>query len=315
MTNRPSNTYDIIVIGSYFFDEIYVGLPQFPVLGREIFCDDLIVTPGATYITAAGLTKLGVNTGWICCFGNDHYSQYIYARGQKEGLDLSLVRQLDRPYRQVTTSLPFDGERAFVTVADPKPNDMVAYMMAVLAENTFKHLHLAWLPGPDHIPLIELARQKGATVSADCQDVAMLHKPDEARKVIANLDIFMPNTRELCLLTGCDSPETACRTAASWVKMLIVKDGANGVWLTQHNITEHIPGIHVDKVIDTTGAGDSFNVGFLRGFVVEGKSPRLSAMYGNVCGGYSVQGVGGTANQLDYTALCEAIPQHYTHYR
>ena len=83
--------FDIVIIGTYFFDEIHVGLPYFPELGREIFCRDLIVTPGATYITVAALARLDMKTGWISCFGNDYYSQYIYERGQEASIDLSLV--------------------------------------------------------------------------------------------------------------------------------------------------------------------------------------------------------------------------------
>lgn len=303
--------YDIVVIGTYFFDEIYIGLPQFPEPGREIICQDLIVTPGATYITVAALARLGVKAGWVSCFGDDHYSRYIYECGQQEGLALSLVRHLDHPHRQVTTSLPYQGERAFVTVSDPEPEDMVEYIVNSLSAVSFKHLHFSWLPGTAYLPVLELAQRKGVTISADCQDVPILATPESARQIIQHFDFFLPNARELFTLTQTDTLQAAIARAANWVDLLIVKDGANGSWIAQEGTVQHVPPMPVTQVIDTTGAGDCFNAGFLLGYVVERQSAQRSARYGNICGGHSVTGVGGTAHLLDREKLTHTFNQTY----
>ena len=61
--------YDIFLPGDYFFDLIYTDLPEFPMLGREVYSKEIIATGGAMFITATSLRRLGVQTGWAACFG------------------------------------------------------------------------------------------------------------------------------------------------------------------------------------------------------------------------------------------------------
>ena len=60
--------YDILTLGDYFFDQIFSGLPRFPVLGCETYADSLVSTGGAMYITVAALTRLGGQSGLACLF-------------------------------------------------------------------------------------------------------------------------------------------------------------------------------------------------------------------------------------------------------
>lgn len=305
-----ADTFDTVVIGTYFFDQIYLGLPQFPELGREIYGTDLVITPGATYITVAALYRLGVSTGWIGCFGTDYYSQYIYHLGKEAGIDLSLVRHLDYPYRKVTTSLPFAGERAFVTVADASPDDMVEHILATVARISFRHLHFAWLPSAEYSPVIESAHRRGATVSADCQDIPLLYEPRAAQQVIRQLDLFLPNSRELRTLTGTQTTEEGFTALNQPGLALVVKDGSQGAWTTDRGEIQRLPAIPVKQVVDTTGAGDCFNAGFLLGWLEKRPSDQSTA-YGNICAGYSVQGVGGANRLLDRATLREKLSIYY----
>ncbi len=63
-------TTTFFVPGDYFFDLIYTGLPEFPMLGREVYAQGIIATGGAMFITATSLHRLGVRVGWAACFGN-----------------------------------------------------------------------------------------------------------------------------------------------------------------------------------------------------------------------------------------------------
>ncbi|MCC6616436.1 MAG: carbohydrate kinase family protein [Anaerolineae bacterium] len=289
--------YDVVVLGDYFFDQIFTGLPKFPTLGCETFADNLTTTGGALFITAAALSRLEVHAGWIGTFGQDPYSEFVYRLAQDEGIDLALTRRLDGPYQRVTTSMPFEGERAFVTFADPDTEDMFDFWMAQLAASSFRHAHLGGFLDAEHLrPLAELVHARGATLSMDCQDGDFLRDPRACREAIVLADCFMPNAREAKIIAETDDLQDAIRTLTQMIPLVVVKDGARGAWICNRDGVQHVPSIQAGPAIDTTGAGDCFNAGFLYGYLVEGAPLDVCARYGNICGGLSVTGIGGATN-------------------
>lgn len=296
--------YDIVLIGCYFFDQIFTGMPEFPVLGREIYATDLTTTGGAMFITATALTRLGVHVGWPVYFGNDSYSQFVYDLARQEGIDMSLANVIDRPYRLVTASVPFQGERAFITYADPEPAGQGGYCEECLEESVFAHLHLgSFLPRQELQPLTDKARSKGATVSMDCQDGQYLQQPYVCLEALELVDVFMPNAREAKIITAADSVEKALRALMNYVRVVVIKDGANGAWVGSEGEIIHLPVVSAGTAVDTTGAGDCFNAGFLYGYVIEKAPLKVCAQYGNICGGCSVTAVGGATAAPTYEQL------------
>ena len=286
--------YDVLLPGDYFFDLIYTDLPEFPAPGREVYSKGITATGGAMFITAVSLRRLGVQTGWIACFGNDYYSEYVHRLALDENLDLSLAACVDQPYRRVTTAIPFQGERAFVTYTDPPPIDLLARWLSAMQRCDFAHLHLGGIMTLEQLtPLANEARTHGATISMDCQDMPNLHTACTWKPVLSMVDVFMPNAREALIVSGTDTLDEALRWLMQWTKVVVVKDGANGAWIASEGEIMHFPAIHVGPVVDTTGAGDCFNAGFLFGYVVEKAPLALCARYGNICGGLSVTQVGG----------------------
>ena len=107
------------------------------------------------------------------------------------------------------------------------------------------------------------------------------------------VDVFIPNAREALLVTGASAVESALQRLMEWTKIVIVKDGANGAWIGAGGKITHAPAVNAGPAVDTTGAGDCFNAGFLLGYVVEGAPLERCARYANICGGLSVTQVGG----------------------
>lgn len=296
--------YDILLLGDYFFDIIFCGLPEFPSLGREVYSDSIISTGGAMYITATALRRLGANVGWPATFGNDPYSQYVCDLALAEGIDLTLAQFLDTPYRRVTTSMPLHSERAFVTYVDPLREDQYAFWLHNAETQDYQHLHIGGLEPPEKIlPVLKAARARGATISMDCQDSPLLLSGCDWEGLLAHVDIFMPNAREARLITQCDDAREAAVKLSAWVRKAIVKDGADGAWVASDGAVLHAASIRAGKVLDTTGAGDCFNAGFLFGHIVERQPDAVSAQYGNICGGLSVTGVGGATTTPTYDEL------------
>ncbi|MCI0713321.1 MAG: carbohydrate kinase family protein [Chloroflexi bacterium] len=286
--------YDVVLIGNYFFDQILTGLPRFPVLGQETWATNLTTTGGAMYTTAAALHRLTVKVAWPGFFGSDSYSQFVYNLARQEGLDMRLAQVLDHPYQKVTISLPFAGERAFVTYEDDDPDDMVDYWLDVLDRIMFRHLHIGgFMEQQPLMALFEKAHARGATISMDSQDGAHLGNPKLCRDTLTHVDVFMPNFREAQIIAEADTVEETLYILGELVDVVVIKDSSKGSLSYDKDTILRVPSINAGPVVDTTGAGDCFNAGFLLGYVVEKVSLEQCLRYGNICGGLSVTGIGG----------------------
>jgi sugar/nucleoside kinase (ribokinase family) len=289
-----SRNYDVLIPGDYFCDIIFTGIPQFPALGTEIYTEGLTVVPGGILNTVTALTRLGVNVGWLGIFGNDFFSRLIADTLRTEGVDLSLIEFIDKPLKRVTVSLSYPDDRAFVSYVDPIP-ESIESVFAALEKTAFKHVHYTGLTVDPRMPeLIDLCHTKNISVSMDCQ-----HKDDTldmplVREIISKLDIFIPNAIEAQRLTGTESLADAAAVLCEIVPYLVIKDGANGAYSWRDGQHYHAAAIPVTNIVDTTGAGDVFNAGFLAAYFA-GKSPQECLQWGNIAGGLSLRGHGGYA--------------------
>src|SRR5690606_30868012 len=113
------------------------------------------------------------------------------------------------------------------------------------------------------------------------------------RETLASLSVFMPNAKEAMRLTATDSVQAAGDTLKALVPTLIIKDGANGAFAWDADGQIHHPSLPV-QAVDTTGAGDVFNAGYLCA-MLDGKPTAERLRWGNICGGLSTLGYGGTS--------------------
>lgn len=279
-------SYEVIVAGDYFADLIFNGLPGMPQLGTEIYASRFTMVPGGTYNSVLALHRLGVRTGWVCDFGSDLFSQFVLERIESEGIDSSLFRLHDRPFQRITASLSFPNDRAFVSYIDEKYMSPGVVTPVVLAQ----HPAFLVLPGlsygEEHIRLVNAAHQVGSTVYMDCQgNSATLAATPGLCDSIGSVDFFAPNLSEAFQLTGEDTVEKALETLSQFTSTVIIKMGEKGCMARKRDQLVRLPAIKVDTV-DTTGAGDCFNAGFIYGCLK--KYPfEQCLLLGNICGGIS----------------------------
>ena len=112
------------------------------------------------------------------------------------------------------------------------------------------------------------------------------------KAALSSVDVFSANAREACQLTGAEDVAEAARRLGEHCGVVVVKAGADGAYACREGRTFHAPPIAVSPK-DTTGAGDCFNAGFLRAWL-DGRSLEECLRWGNVVGGLSTLGMGGT---------------------
>ncbi len=287
--------YDILVQGPMFCDLIFTDLPSMPVLGEEIFAGDFTVTIGGSAIVAVGLQRLGANVGLIADIGNDPLSKLLKTMLHEMDVDTSLIREHPHPLPQVTAALSFPEDRAFVTrfVKPKTPADL----RQLFTDHKAKHIHLSSFLGALETPdACRVAHEFGLTVSLDPGwDEEALRDP-RLHQMITELDVFLPSESELCYIADTDDVEQALlQTAKTMDKgMIILKQGKHGATAYSETLREHVPALPVSP-IDTTGAGDSFDAGFL--FQYAQDKPLVDCMkYGAICGALSTTKAGGATS-------------------
>jgi sugar/nucleoside kinase (ribokinase family) len=284
--------YDILVPGSYFCDLIFTGLPDFPSLGSEVYTQSLSVTVGGVLNTVIALRRLGVNVGWRGQIGTDLFSRFALETVQAEGVDTTLLLRTDASFQRVTVALSYPHDRAFISYVDTAPTS-VQMVFAALDTVRFRHLHFTGFQlDPRTNELLDNLHERGISVSMDCQDRPITLETPNVRDTISKLNIFMPNAKEVMRLTGCESVTDAAEILRPLVPMLVIKDGANGAYVWQGAAAWHEAALDVTPV-DTTGAGDVFNAGFLMAYL-RGDPLADCLRWGNVCGGLSTLANGGT---------------------
>jgi sugar/nucleoside kinase (ribokinase family) len=286
--------FDILIPGHYFCDLIFTGLSDLPVLGSEIYSRGVsVVAGGGALNTSVALRRLGVKVGWVGVMGNDFFSRFVNSYCRDEGLDTSLVKQLESPLARVTVALSYPADRAFVTYAEVPP-DIIGYVRQVVQKVHPRHVHFAGLIIQPELPSLLLSwREQGIRVSMDCQHREETLDSPFVREILSNLDIFMPNAVEAQRLTRTDNLASAINILAHIVPLVVIKNGDQGAIARTRNSEYTAPAIPVTP-LDTTGAGDVFNAGFLAAYL-RGQDVESCLRWGNFCGGLSTLGYGGSA--------------------
>lgn len=288
---------DVLVLGDYYVDLVFTGLTQPPVLGKEIFTAGFDMIPGGAYNAALTMHRLGLQVGWAADFGDDDFSRWVLARVREAGLSDDLFTLHRRPLRRVTVSVSYPGEHAFITYCDPEP--IVPAGMKALATASAQMVYIAGVYSGDFFDAGHaLVRARGMKLAMDGNsgDEVVLTVP-AVRKAIQHVDIFLPNAAEARRITGRADLTDAIRVLADLCRLVVVKDGPNGAYACSDGQIVHAPAIAVVP-LDTTGAGDCFNAGFLTAWLT-GRSLIDCLRWGNVVGGLSTTARGGTGRAVN----------------
>jgi len=281
---------DVLLPSSYFCDLIFTGLPDIPRLGDEIFCQGLKVMPGAGFIPAVALTRLGIRVDWACDFGDDFFSHYVLEEAERQKLSTQLFRKHEQPLQAVAVAYSFGGDRAFLSYIDPLPP---ADLSTLVRENPARYLMLMSLhTSSDFIEAAKIAHAQGALVFMDGQVARELTLANQrVLDALESVDIFTLNAKEALHLTGEQNIKSALKRLAELTPTVVIKLGADGAIAKSKGLRVHMPGIPTN-VIDTTGAGDNFDCGFLYG-LLHGYSLEDCLRCGNFCGSHSTTARGG----------------------
>lgn len=293
MSPRNPKRPAVLSIGRVYCDLIFTGLEALPAPGREVFARDMKMTAGGgAFIAAAHMAHTGRQVALVTRLGTDPLSAGIEAELRASGADMRFLEHARDAGPQVTVATVIGNDRAFLSRRAGAA--LPATLEAALDWNVAGHLHIAEYATLNEIPdLVERAKAKGLTVSLDPSwDETLIYDPDLIRRC-AGVDIFLPNLEEAAAITGMHDPIAAIDILSAAFPVVALKAGADGAWVSASGDIFHTPSNDV-PVVDTTGAGDAFNAGFIDAWLAgEGAEACLRA--GITFGSFAVQAAGGTA--------------------
>ena len=291
--------FDLLVAGEINPDLILAGDVE-PAYGQaEKLVDSADLEVGSSsVIFACGAARLGLKVAFAGVCGDDFFGRFMLAEMTKRGIDISHVDADPALQTGMSVILSRAGDRAILT----HPGCIAALRAEQVSNGLLeesRHLHVASYflqtalqPGlPD---LFTRAHTLGLTTSLD-------PNWDPSREwrnldtLLCSVDVFLPNAAEAQALSGAATIEAALDDLGRICSTVAIKLGDKGAIAVRAGQHARAPAPAV-VVVDTVGAGDSFDAGFLYGWL-KGWSLEEALGLGAVCGSLSTRAAGGTAAQ------------------
>lgn len=301
------DAYDLLVLGEINVDLILTALEIKPAPGQERLVDDMALTMGSSsVIFACGATRLGLRVGFVGVVGDDEFGQFMLRGMAARGVDVSAVRIDPAIQTGVTVSLSTPADRAMLTYAGSISALRAEDVDRALLDRT-RHVHVSSFYLQDGLRaglprLLAYARGQGRSVSLDPGYDPRERWDAGLQETLAQVDVLLPNQVEAAAIAGPQRPEAALRALARRVPTVAVKLGAQGAIARQGAEVARAAPPAVDTR-DTTGAGDSFDAGFVYGFLAGWPLERTLRL-ACACGALATRVPGGTHGQ---PTLSEAL--------
>ncbi|NUW31143.1 carbohydrate kinase family protein [Nonomuraea sp. SMC257] len=308
--------FDLLVVGDANPDVIVSGAPRRPAFGQREHLVDTgdLVLGGSGAITACGAARLGLRVAFAGRVGDDPAGEFVLDALRRRGVDVSACVVEPGAATALTVILADGQDRAILTApgclgrtsAGDVPPDLLARAAHVHVSSFYLQPLLA-----EGVPeLFRAARAAGATTSLDTNDDPS-GRWEGLGEVLPLTDVLLPNEREALAIAGVTDLGRAVRELAARGTIPVVKCGAEGAMTIVDGEPLHVPApagkatgsvadadkaVDTGGVVDTVGAGDSFDAGLIAARR-RGLSVRRSLEVAVACGTLSTRAAGGTAAQ------------------
>ena len=288
--------FDVTIAGEINLDLILYGLPAELPPEREILARDMVLTlGGSSAIAAHNLAVLGNRVGFISRLGNDSLGATALSWLREAGVDTSRVRQNNAAGSGLTVILHHGTWRNILTYLGTI--SQLAYEdldLDYLCSSRHFHLSSFYLQTalrPRVAELFKKLKSAGLTISMDTND-----DPDDRwdglKEVLPYVDVLLPNEREALKISGKENLEDALDCLREMVPLVVVKLGPDGAIALRGKDRFRSSPVKLD-VVDTIGAGDSFDAGFITEYI-RGSDLETCLRHGNLAGALSTTKPGGT---------------------
>ncbi len=302
---------DVLTFGDLCVDLIITGKDVVPEFGqKEKMVENYALEMGGSCsIFACQTGKLGLRTAVVGRVGPDQFGNLITGTLQDAGVMTDYIIIDESQKTGLTVALNKVDDRGMLTyngtIDGVEPEDITDELL-----KSVRHLHIGSYflmkkLQPHYPEVVKKLKAYGATISLDTNWDPEEKWESGLSDILPHVDIFFPNENEAMAITRESSVEKAIEKLKEMIPILAVKKGKDGAVVYADGRIYHSPAIDVVKK-DAVGAGDSFDGGFVYGFL-SGRSMEDSARIANICGSLNTRMEGGTKGQPSLDEVMELL--------
>jgi len=297
--------HDVASVGLTVMDIQGRPIERIPDGGNLALIDEIRLTVAGTAAgTAIDMAKLGLETMVVCAVGDDEKADFIVRTFEGFGVDTGHVQRVSGVSSSATIlAIRPNGDRPAMHVLGASQQftvDKSAY--DAIGACTYVHMGgnglLKSFDGAPTVHFLKAMKERGCIITYD------LIGPDDGtmemiKDCLAHVDYFMPSMEEAAFLSGLEDPgDIAAHFLNLGVGTCIFKWGPNGSFIANKDGNRRVPAFKVD-VVDTTGCGDAYCGGFIRG-LKEGWSLEDACRFATAASGLVATGLGSDAGIVDF---------------
>ena len=299
-------------VGALVVDMLNGPIKQYPVpkVQSQITTEWIRMAPGGGAAnTSSALARMGVTVTAFSKVGNDPNGSFILNELKQAGVDTTGVCVSTKDSTPFTfVGVHADGDRTFIHT----PGANVTFNLAdidlnrVLDCNYLLYQDVWVLPGFDGKPaatLLAEARRRGVTTFLD-EAFGYGPKRESFEPMLPHCDYVMPSFDDLqAIYPNSSATDLVDRILGQGAGAVVIKMGPKGCFVAHGNVRQQVPAYSAN-VVDTTGAGDCWDAGFIAALSC-GKDPVAAAQIGCACAAFGIEAVGGATGVPSYEAVCQ----------
>lgn len=284
---------EVIGLGEVVVDWV-AEVPHFPKPDEKIDAiSESYFAGGVTANYLVGIARLGVECGFIGAIGKDEYGEFLLHDFKKESVDTTLLLKKREKKTPVNFIFISQGEKTIIQSPHMKTTQIKS---EDLDENYFsnaKILHTTLIHPDVAYKAFEIAKKFGVKISIDLESQIALQGWEKLSNLLLQADVLIPNKEGAKTITNTETPEEAAKDLVKrGIPLVIITLGKEGVLLTTPNSQKKIPTYDVKNIVDTTGAGDTFNAAFTVAYWIEGRDLVESCKFANAAASLKIQKLG-----------------------
>jgi ribokinase len=284
---------DIVGLGEVVVDWV-VEIPHYPRPDEKVDAiSEGLFSGGVTANFLVAAARLGGDCGFIGAVGDDDYGRFLLNDFQNENVDTSLTIVKSINSTPVNFIMVVKGEKSIIQSPNMQSTRLLINELDETYISNAKVLHTTLIHQDISEEAIKIAKRNDVRVSIDLESQIALRGWKSLNKLLLQADMLLPNKEGAEMITKCPTPESAATfLIKKGIPLVIITMGKKGCLITTKEFQKLIPAYNITPIVDTTGAGDTFNGALSMAYWVKGWDLEKSCKYANAAAGLKLMKLG-----------------------